>query len=69
MKNKEKLKRQTMVSVDKSFASSLLSSSNKKDAHMEWDGSELSPTKPEPSLRLTLNASIMHASHKKLGIY
>ena len=68
MKDKEKLERQTIASMDKSFAAALLSSSNRKHAHMEWDGVEFVPTKPEPSPRLTVNASIMHASHKKLGV-
>ena len=54
--------------MDKSFAAALLSSSNRKHAHMEWDGSEFIPTKPEPSPRLTVNASIIHASRKKLGV-
>ena len=38
---------------------------NKRYGHMECDGSEF---KPEPSPKLTVNASIMHASHKKPGI-
>ena len=68
LKDKEKLERQTIASMNKSFAAALLSSSNRKHAHMEWDGSKLIPTKPEPYPRLTVNASIIHASRKKLGV-
>ena len=68
LKDKEKLERQTIASMNKSFAAALLSSSNRKHAHMEWDGSKLIPTKPEPYPRLTVNAYIIHASHKKLDV-
>ena len=57
MKDKEKLERQTIASMDMSFAAALLVSSNRKHAHMELDGSEFAPTKPEPTPRLTVNAS------------
>ena len=68
LKNKEKLERKTVASIDKSFAAAILSISNRKRAHMEWDGSKFIPTKQEPYPRLTVNASIMHASRKKLGV-
>ena len=67
-KVKVRLERKTNKSVDKAFAAALISSSNKRHSHMEWNGSDFIPTKPEPSPKLSVKATIMHTAHKKLGV-
>ena len=67
-KVKVRLERKTNQSVDKAFAAALISSSNKRHSHMEWNVSIFIPTKPEPSLKLSVKSTIMHKAHKKLGL-
>ena len=66
-KVKVRLERKTNKSVDKAFAAALISSSNKRHTHTEWDGSDFILTKPEPSPKLSVKATIMHTAHKKPG--
>ena len=61
---KAKATRRAESSADKSFAASIL----KTYPHMEWNGSEFSPSPPAPSPRVEVKVSLMAAAHKKMGI-
>ena len=55
-------------SVDKVFADFLRYDLARKQPHMEWDGARFVPTKPRPSPRVEVNATLMLTAHEKFGM-
>ena len=65
---KKKKDKQVTASADKAFAATLQRDVRKGYPHMEWNGSEFTPQKPESSPTLQVNVSLMHSCHKKFGV-
>ena len=63
----ERQNRREEKSEQKSFAAVMLAQSKKGVPHCEWNGSAFVPTRPKPSPRMDVNASIMHVVHEKFG--
>ncbi len=72
-KTREKLR--DMKSADKAFAMTLIGKKASKEQreikkfpHMEWDGENFVPRTPAPSPVIIVEATLMEAAHKKLGV-
>ena len=71
-KRKARGKRQREKAEDKAFAMSLTNRCSQVSStnypHMEWDGQGFSPQPPAPSPFISVEATMMEAAHRKLGV-
>ena len=74
-KRKARAKLRYLRSADKAFAISVMEKKRLKMQeekqrypHMEWDGKDFVPRTPSPSPYVTMDATVMEAAHKKLGV-
>ena len=73
-KRKARVKRQRERAEDRAFAMSLTQgkpqnqTSSTSYPHMEWNGQGFVPQPPAPSPFITVEATLMEAAHKKLGV-
>ena len=73
-KQRARAKRQRETAGDKAFAMSLSNNESETNVptpnypHMEWDGQDFVPQPPAPSPFITVEATMMEAAHRKLGV-
>ena len=75
-KNRRRVARATTIKKaqktgDKSYVAALIKnakSKSKGQPHMEWENDRFVPKKPAPSPYVSVKVSVMHESHKKLGV-
>ena len=73
-KKRARARRRDIQAKDKAFAMGLSGKSSKEQQrpktfpHMEWDGGDFVPRSPAPSPIIPLEATLMEAAHKKLGV-
>ena len=73
-RRKARAKRQRANAEDRAFAMTLTNRESQIELptpsypHMEWDGQDFVPQPPAPSPFIAVEATMMEAAHKKLGV-